>query len=347
MKVRKWVAGVLALVVAAGIGGVSEVPSWAADDEPTLLETAIDAYVYAYPLVLTDVTRRYVQKATGTDNNRFSHGRKFADASSKAVVAPNNDFLNSTAWLDLSAGPVILHVPDFGSRYYLAPLMDAWTNVFASPGTRTAGNGPHDFAITGPRWKGVLPAQLTEIKSPTDMVWILPRIHSTRTAEDVASVRLLQDMMTLKPLSSYGKPLVRINFNADPSMLLSKLPPEQVKEMDGNAFFTYFANLVKSNPPSPADTTMVARLATIGIVPGRDFDFDKLDPTVKDALSRASIPGWVKTGSFRGGNRINGWNVNLHMGRLRHRLPVPCGRGTLRARGQYTRGCRLRAGRDR
>src|SRR5262249_18781064 len=134
------------------------------------LSIAEDAYIFGYPLVLMDVTRNAmtaVPKAGGrkAPMNQFLHMETFPDPSVTDVVSPNADTLYSTAWLDLTLEPIILSVPDVGKRYYLMEMLDAWTNVFASPGTRTTGNGRGDFAIVGPQWKGKAPADVKEIKS--------------------------------------------------------------------------------------------------------------------------------------------------------------------------------------
>ena len=65
------------------------------------------------------------------------------------MVRPNNDTLYSTAWIDLSAEPLVLTVPDTEGRYYVMPFMDAWTNVFAMVGKRTTGTGPGDYLLVG------------------------------------------------------------------------------------------------------------------------------------------------------------------------------------------------------
>jgi hypothetical protein len=78
---------------------------------------------------------------------QFANAREYPTAAFKDVTAPNADTLYSSAWLDLSNGPYILHVPDEHGRYYLMPMLEAWTNVFADPGTRTTGTGAGDFAM--------------------------------------------------------------------------------------------------------------------------------------------------------------------------------------------------------
>ena len=84
-------------------------------------------------------------------------------------------------------------------------MLDAWTNVFASPGKRTTGTGKGDFAITGPGWTGTLPAGVKEIKSPTQLVWIIGRTQTNGKA-DYAAVHAIQDGYKLTPLSAWGKP---------------------------------------------------------------------------------------------------------------------------------------------
>src|SRR5262245_21929707 len=160
------------------------------------LAIAEDAYVFGYPLVLMDVTRSVmtaVPKSEGrkAPMNQFVHLAEFPDPTFTDVVSPNADTLYSTAWLDLTKEPMILSVPATGNRYYLMPMLDAWTNVFASPGTRTTGNGKGDFAIVGPGWKGRLPEGVKEIKSPTNLVWLIGRTQ-TNGKDDYAAVHAIQ-----------------------------------------------------------------------------------------------------------------------------------------------------------
>src|SRR5215475_11586315 len=172
-------------------------------------EIAVEAYVFGYPLVLMDVTRRVMTAvpkagARKAPVNQFLHIREFPDYTMTDVVSPNADTLYSTACLDLTKEPIILSVPDIGKRYYLMEMLDAWTNVFAAPGTRITGNGHGDFAIVGPQWKGKLPADVKEIKFPTNMVWLLGRTQ-TNGKEDYAAVHAIQDQYKLTPLSAWGK----------------------------------------------------------------------------------------------------------------------------------------------
>ena len=127
-----------------------ELPPAAAPTVDTEMESLVgEVYVYAYPLVLTDVTRAVDTASLPIDT--FRHEGTLPDASSTDVANPNADFLYSQAWLDLSDGPVILTTPDTRGRYYLIAMLGAWTNVVASLGTRTTGdrvmpNAPTDVS---------------------------------------------------------------------------------------------------------------------------------------------------------------------------------------------------------
>jgi hypothetical protein len=256
----------LVFAVVAHAGSV-----WAEDDEA--LKTGIDAYLYAYPLVVMDVTRLYVEKTTGARDNMFLQGCAFAHAG----PTPDAGVFASTAWLDLSQEPVVLHMPAGLS----VQLMDAWANVFSAPSGREA----RDFVIVGPSWYGDLPSAMTVIASPTDMALII--VPSRDAVENSA---LSQNRITLTPLSSYGKPDGAAVVQGPPVLMPMKPPSEQMADMDAKTFFTYFVRLLASNPPATTDADIITDIASLGIVPGPDFDFDALDPAVKDLLSRSVGP---------------------------------------------------------
>ena len=199
-KMSKLVALIAAVTLLAACGGPKPptsspetAPVAAASDanaaaeaqakEKQALEAGVEAVVYGLPLVIMDITRAKTSNVARPEGfaapvNQFVNVREFPDASFRDVVRANVDTLYSSAWLDLSKEPIVLSVPDTKGRYYLMPMMDAWTNIFASPGKRTTGTKPGHFAITGPGWSGTLPGGVTELKSPTNMVWIIGRTQT-------------------------------------------------------------------------------------------------------------------------------------------------------------------------
>jgi hypothetical protein len=192
------------------------------------------------------------------------------------VTAPNADTLYTTSFFDVGKEPWVLSIPDMKGRYALFPMLDGWTTVFQVPGKRTTGTGAQTYAITGPGWKGTLPAGVKEYKSPTNIVWLLGRIYCTGTPEDYAAVHKLQDECKLVPLSSYGKAYTPPPGTVDASQDMKTAVREQVNRMDAAAYFTLLCKLMKDNPPAAADAPQLAKFAKIGIVPGQDFDASKL-----------------------------------------------------------------------
>jgi len=174
------------------------------------LEAGVEAVAYGFPLVIMDATRKKISNVatagpSAAPVNQFANMPAFPDASFRDVVRANVDTLYSSAWLDLAKEPIVLSVPDTKGRYYLMPMLDAWTNVFASPGKRTTGTRAGHFAITGPGWSGTLPTGVQQLKSPTNLVWIIGRTQ-TNGPKDYAAVHAIQKGYKLVPLSSLGKP---------------------------------------------------------------------------------------------------------------------------------------------
>ena len=275
----------------------------AAAKELEAREIAIDAYIYAYPLVTMEMTRRVmtnVDKPSGSKApmGQFARLRSYPAVDDHSVTAPNADTLYTLTWLDVSKEPWILSIPDMKDRYFLFPMLDGWTNVFQVPGKRTTGTKAQKYAITGPGWSGTLPAGVTEYKAPTNLVWVLGRIYCTGTPEDYKAVHALQDQISVVPLSAYGKPYTPVPATVEAAIDMKAAPREQVNAMDGAAYFKLFADLMKANPPSAEDAPLVAKLAKIGVVPGQDFDASKLDPAVAKGIAAAPKPAQDKISAY-------------------------------------------------
>jgi hypothetical protein len=284
-----------------------------------LQQLAAEVYVFAYPLVLTDVTRAVdtASVASGT----FRHESTLPDASSTNVTNPNADFLYSQAWLDLSQGPVILSTPDTHGRYYLVAMLGAWTNVVASLGKRTTGTAREKFALVGPRWKGKLPGGVFEVRSPTELAWLYARTQ-TSGGSDLEAATKVQDEFTLAPLRTRRKPAAK-DAPAGPSdagAVDTKTAPRlQVAQMDAGSFFTRFAMLLDGNRPTKDDAPMLEKMKKLGIEAGHPFDTGGLDPVAArsiEAGAKAALDAITSAGGRGlGGDIRNGWTVDTSVGR--------------------------------
>lgn len=307
---------VVGAVFAAWLGGTASAQPGAADDETYAL--ARDAYLYAYPIVSMDVTMRQATnvKDAATVNmrapiNQFAHVRSYPRADEKDVVRFNFDTLYSFAWLDLSKEPIVVSAPDTAGRYYLLPMIDMWTDVFAVIGSRTTGTCAGDYAVVAPDWKGELPKGLVKIVAPTSTVWILGRTQ-TNGPSDYDAVHVVQDGYKLSPLSKWGdKGHAPLAGSVDPSVDDETPPLVQVNKLDGVAMLTRLADLMKKYPPHPNDYPIIFRLKRLGLEPGKDFDASKLSPEVLAVVNKAAADALAampaamrKAGAF-----VNGWNI--------------------------------------
>ena len=285
------------------------------DDQ--IVEIATRAYVYGYPFILMDHTKRVITNVAVPNNygsapvNQISHYRSFPDHTNTEVVKMNVDTYYSFVWFDLSAEPMVLSVPAT-ERYYLLPLLDAYSNVFASPGPRTTGTKAQDFLLAGPNYQGGTPKGMTLIQSPTSTVWMIGRTKVLNNQDGATVVRKIQDGIKVVPLSSFGK-----KYNP-PKGVISKnaktiVPAKDTENLSIEKFFNMMAALMVNNPAAPADAEIVKSMASIGIVPGKKFDIKNLDKQLQEKL--IAIPAEVhekfeearSTGDPR--VLINGWQV--------------------------------------
>src|SRR3954453_11124613 len=260
---------------------------------------AVDAYIYFYPIMSMDVSRKqFTNVEPGNElfkgpMNTFVNVPEYPPASFKGVLRSNFDTLYSASWLDMTKEPVVISAPDTDGRYYLLPMLDMWTDVFASPGWRTTGTKAGTFLVTPPGWRPdlrdrfaeefKLPKETQRIDAPTPYVWLIGRTK-TDGPPDYDAVRKIQAGYKIALLSEYGKTPRPVEFKPDPSVDMKTPPKGQVNTMSAGVYFPNAAELLKLHPPHITDEPIIAQMKKIGIEPGRSFYFSKLDPAVQRAL---------------------------------------------------------------
>ena len=307
------------------LAGAASTPKALALDDPfaDLAEAgedfaiASDAYIYGYPLVTMEMTRRIVTNVPKVEGTRGPMGniiklRSYPDATFRDVTAPNADTLYTTAFFDVGDEPWVLSIPDMKGRYFLLPFLSGWTDVFAVPGSRTTGTGAQTFVIAGPGWSGKAPAGASVLKSPTAMVWLLGRIYCTGTPEDYDAVHALQDQFKLQPLSTWGKDFTPPEGKVDAAIDMKTAVRDQVNKLSTDEYFSLLADLMKRNPPAAADAPAMARFKTIGLEPGKPFDGKALDSRLDARLPKLSFDRILA--HLTSIKRQNGWLFTTQAG---------------------------------
>jgi len=293
-------------VVAAAQEGDSTQPPGGAAYPSGPVAVGQDAYVYGYPMMLVDATKESSFRGT---TNRFEYLPNTPAAGDRAVVRPNVDTLYTSAFLDLSAEPVVIHMPDTHGRYDVMEMMDANTNVFAAPGKRTTGTGAHDYLVVGPGWKQKvqLLAGMSKIDAPTNMVWVLNRTQ-VDGPKDTAAVNAIQRQFSIAPWSEWPHGAIAAQPAKAADLQAHETPPDQVRSMSAAAYFDKLALLLRDNPPPAPDQDVLNRFATIGLVPGKAFN---PGPDMALALERAKDNAVlaIDDNAEHLGKVVNGWHI--------------------------------------
>lgn len=250
-------------------------------------ETIFD---FAYPLVLMQITQDLMFTVPFRDQshpNRFIMFSELAKPENKAVVLGNRNTLYCVGWVDLSKGPVLFEIPDMGARYFVMPLLDAWTNTFASLGSRTTGQAAQRYQLV---LKGSTYTELegyTTIESPTSTVWITGRIQadSPADAQDVAKLQNKYVLRTLEESTTGVDPFV--DYDPTYAAWQVRKPVPYSLDMSAQDFYNEFFHAWQDNPPAAADQPMIELLAQAGIKRDETRDFAALEPLVQTQLAAA------------------------------------------------------------
>lgn len=268
-------------------------------------------YDYAYPLVIMKISQDLMLTAPfrpPSTPNHFIHFANLAQPQNKAVVLGNRNTLYSVGWLDLSQGPVLFEIPDMGDRYYVMPLLDAWTNTFRSLGSRTTGQAAQKYLIANERDAEQTLEGYETIVAPTNMVWITGRIQAD-SPQDALGAALLQGqyrLLTLREHRDGADPYA--DYQAEFSFAEVRLPVPYTLEMPAAAFFETFQKQWANNPSPPADAEMLALLAEFGWTP-EAASWAELPTPVREALAegaRAKQSAY-RDAFYKGRAQADGW----------------------------------------
>lgn len=263
-----------------------------------LTEKAKQLYIYAFPIIVTEITH------WGSDDKGLSHMREFPDHTNKKVVKMNNDTLYSLAWTQLANSPYVIHIPDITERYYLFPILDAYTNVFESISKRTPDNSFGDYILLyqdEPVPEGY--ENYKVIRSRYSLNAILLRVEA-RGKKDYQTANAIQDRFSVRPLYPEKIQPVRSGEGI--------VPAQYAENISTKEFYELYAELSRTNPID--DESILKIFEEFGFDSSTgSFDFDSLDDERKNALEEGRRQGFENIrNEHPSGDYIyptNGWSV--------------------------------------
>ena len=295
------------------IGGPSATPKWSPVRSPAmtdadLTQAAVRTYLYGYPMLYNlDETRKVFEGSTtlvdDAGPNRFGPARRLLGPEAK-FVTPNNDTLYLIAACDVSAGPLVLDVPDTADRYYVLQFVDAWSNNFAYVGRRATGTKAGRYLLTAPGAGAVAPAGMTVVEAPSTVFAIVGRIQVNSDA-DLAAVHALQDQFALTPLAV-------VQGGVAPGVGAG-LPAPAAGVADDLLWWEQFRVALRAFPPPAGDSEFVAAAASLGLTDAQS-PFIEPDPALRKVLVDGLEQGraTVENLSRNALKIVDGWSSAMH-----------------------------------
>ncbi|WP_298447095.1 DUF1254 domain-containing protein [uncultured Marinobacter sp.] len=276
---------------------------------------AEEGYIYGLPLVMNyAVMNEYVvDKNSGQYKapfNQIKNEPRLYTYKDTTILSPNSDTPYSIAWLDLRAEPVVITVPEVDKgRYYSAQLVDGNLYNAGYIGSRATGNEAGSYAVAGPDWQGDTPEGVRKVfQSTTPFMFVIYRTQLF-DAQDMPKVEKVQAGYKVDLLSAFqGSP--------------APAAPPEIDFIPANSagvkahFWSYLSAALEYIPESDRDKDIRAKLASIGVEPGKTFDMTSLSLEQRQAMAEGMKAGDAKVNQFvaSGATDVNGWQVGSMWG---------------------------------
>lgn len=274
---------------------------------------AMEAYVFLFPLTMTERERVRRERLTGPVSNepaapinQLGHMTKLATAKGDIPYSPNNDTVYTGLGLDLTNGPIILHMPEITDRYASVQVADAYIeNLPYLYSSRINGGKAINIGFVGPNWTGKLPKGVVLARMNTNTTSVAIRV-AVKDEADLAKVLAYQQQMSVTALA---------DWHGGPSATPPK-PPAPKARTAYSGDFSYFrrvADLMADNPPPAKHAAMVSMMRRIGLVPGKPFNPESLDEATRAGVLRAEKDGPFVINNIRrarGVKTATGWTAN-------------------------------------
>jgi hypothetical protein len=303
-----------ALAIAGVLGPLATLAAPPADAQwPDIREAkaiAEEGLVFGLPIVMNYAIMYEYAVDRNSDQfkapfNQIKNEARVFTYQDTAVVTPNSDTPYSFTWLDLRAEPIVLSVPEVEKgRYYVVQLIDGSTYNYGYIGSRATGNEAGDFMVVGPGWQGEAPKGIKKVFRSGSQFSLAGYRTQLLGPDDMPNVEKVQAGYRVQPLSAY---LSRAAVPPAPPIDFPKIDKELVK----SNFFEYLDFALTTIPPAPNETEIRAKLARIGVGPGKAFSFKDLPFLHRIEVGLGMRDGEAKIKTFLESQQktVNGWKV--------------------------------------
>src|SRR5262247_527298 len=251
---------------------------------------ARDAYFWAWPLV-NIYNRRLVMAQVKeavragplvfAPLNRNAMFTDYVDPEERAVACPNQDVVYGLASIALVLSPVVVQVPDFGSRFWVYQIVDLRSDSFVQLG-KMYGTTSGFYLLVGPNWQGEVPKGITKVfRSPTNTGFCAPRIFQDDTPEDKKAIQSVLPYVLFYPLAEYDGKMKTIDWANLPKAPAQASGDEESKWVFPDKFVDQLPTVLADAPPLPGEE---ARYAQVLVVVAAA----QVDPKLKAAMTEAA-----------------------------------------------------------
>ncbi len=207
----------------------------------------------------------------------------YVEPAERAVACPNQDVVYGLSPLDLSKGPVVVQVPDFGDSFWVYQVCDQRTDGFASFG-KMYGTKPGFYVLAHKDWNGKVPDGITAVyRSSTLRGIVIPRVFQTDDPADKKAVQPLVNQIGLYPLEDFDGKMKITDWKKT-----KVTPPDpngakgETKWVKPEIFFDQLADILKEVPPMPGEEAFYAQIQAL-------LDALAKNPKLKEIAKKAAI----------------------------------------------------------
>jgi hypothetical protein len=277
------------------------------------------AYLWGWPLV--NMTNRIAAIAKVPEPgllggvmpvayNRLAMLTGYISPDERFVTCPNQDVVYASGWFDLSKGPIVFQVPDFGDRFWVYALYDGRTDEFSKIGKQYA-TKPGFYLMVGPNWTGNPPAGVTAVvRSSTTGVLAAPRVFLEDTPEDRQAVQPVLSQINFYPLSEFDRKMKTIDWGKLPHI---PSPPSkgETQWVNPDTFFDELPAVMKQVPPLPGEEALYNWIGSVLDAAAKDADIKQTLKETAIAAERELITPLFQW-RYNGRSAGNGWTSPIN-----------------------------------